>query len=154
MLDAKVSMYAFSWGSYAEIPNFDAHELGILREHDITLQTCGDVHNLKRCKNNILIQVIHGYGKPLVSDFPPRKMKTAPMMKFFINRAIPMSYYPNDTLWQVNKYIVNAAVVFELLRGEGEKEDSEEEEESSSKKPKLVQYKSNEPDKGSEERGE
>lgn len=54
--------------------------------------------------------MIHGYGKPLISDFPPRKMKTAPMMKFFINRAIPMSYYPNDTLWQVNKYIVNAAV--------------------------------------------
>lgn len=45
-------------------------------------------------------------------------------------------------------------MVFELLRGEGEKEDSEEEEESSSKKPKLVQYKSNELDKGSEERGE
>lgn len=45
-------------------------------------------------------------------------------------------------------------MVFELLRGEGEKEDSEEEEESSSKKPKLVQYKSNEPNKGSEERGE
>lgn len=45
-------------------------------------------------------------------------------------------------------------MVFELFRGEGEEEDSEEEEESSSKKPKLVQYKSNEPDKGSEERWE
>lgn len=63
-----------------------------------------------QCKNNILIQVVLGYGKPLVCDFPPRKMKTAPMMKFFISGAIPMSYYPDDTSWQVNRYIVNATV--------------------------------------------
>lgn len=45
-----MSRCAFSWDNYAEIPNFDAHELGILREHNITLQTCGDVHNLKGVK--------------------------------------------------------------------------------------------------------